>query len=104
MIKIFNPRYLLRQGSSDMMHAVTDGHIVLFRCGEIAPCGEPVVRCATHGTAGKPFDGVRKKVYRLIELTPQEIEKYEKVLAKQNKNTVRMTAAEWEAANKKTTK
>lgn len=80
MIKIFNPRHFLRHGFSDPMVAVADGHTVLIRCGEVAPAGEPVVTNPRTGNAGPQFDGVRDKVFKLVECTPAEVARFQKRL------------------------
>lgn len=80
MIKIYNPRHFLRKGFSDPMQYAAAGHTVLIRCGEVAPSGDPVVFNPKTGNAGHAFDGVRDKVFKLVECTPAEVARFQKRL------------------------
>lgn len=78
MIKIYNPRWFLRNGSAQPMNDVADGHTVIIRCGEVAPTGEPVIHNPKTGNAGPQFDRVRDRVFKLVECDEKEIARLEK--------------------------
>lgn len=84
MLKIYNPRHFLRHGASQPMQDATDGHVVLLRVGEVAPEGKPVLINPKSGNAGPQFDGVRDKVFKLVEVPPAELERLEATLRRQS--------------------
>lgn len=85
MIRIYNPRHFLRHGASQPMREASEGHIVLIRVGEVAPKGVPVLHNPKSGNAGKQFNKVRNKLYKLVEVDDKEYARLEKALARQNR-------------------
>lgn len=89
-IKVFNPRTLMRDGASAFFEAAANPDaVVLFRAGRLwsplpdnmvprvtpaddRPLKRPMVRVDTnHGTAA--YGNAGTKVYRLVEVTEEEI-------------------------------
>lgn len=100
-IKVFNPRTLMRDGASTMIEAAADpANVVLFRAGRLwspvppnmaprvtpaddRPLKRPMVRVDTnHGTAAYGTAGT--KVYRLVEVTEEEIQQMQVELDNQS--------------------
>ena len=56
-----------------------------IRGGEVAPKGVPVLHNPKSGNAGKQFNKVRNKLYKLVEVDEKEYSRLEKALARQNR-------------------
>ena len=67
------------------MREASEGHVVLIRVGEVAPKGKPVLHNPKSGNAGKQFNKVRDKLYKLVEVDDKEFARLEKALARQNR-------------------
>lgn len=80
-IIMFNPRSILRSGSKAMLEAASDkNNTVLFRAGALKVKDKLVIRGA-HGHATTTYgEDLMDKVFKLVELTPEEITQLQKQL------------------------
>ncbi|WKV24412.1 hypothetical protein [Enterobacter phage ST22] len=79
-IKIFNPRSLLRKGSGEMLAAAAEGHHVFVRSGALVKGGRPVMSCE-HGNSVAAYGAeVAGKVFKLVEVPPEELADWQRQL------------------------
>lgn len=92
-IKVFNPRVILREGAGALLEAAADpASMVILRAGRMwsplppvdgVPVKRPMVRVDTkHGSMAYGDAGTR--VYRLVEVTDEEIPALQAQLDRQN--------------------
>lgn len=80
-IKLYNPRALLRGSAKEMLQDAADpNNVVLFRGGSLEVLGKKVV-VGSHGHALNSYGpDLMKRVFKLVECTPDEIVMYQKQL------------------------
>lgn len=84
-IHVFNPRSLLRQGSSAMLRAAAAGETVIIRAGSLVKDGRPVIK-SEHGNSTAAYGAeAAGKVFKLVEVTETDIEILQQVLDSQTK-------------------
>lgn len=79
-ITLINPRELLRHGSKNMFSAAANGDTVIVRAGSIVREGRHLVR-SEHGNSTSAYGSdIASKVYKLVELTDEEIKNLQREL------------------------
>lgn len=84
-IRVFNPKALIKRGSSDLMQAAANPeNEVYFRAGRMRhPDGRTLIRSDTkHGTAA--YGDAALKVYRLVEVPEDELPEIQRRLDNQH--------------------
>lgn len=83
-IKIYNPRDVMRSGAKAMLtDAVNPENLVLFRAGKVKVKGQASI-VGAHGVAEKTFGPeVMGAVFKLVQLTPEEVRALQKQLNNQ---------------------
>lgn len=71
-IVIFNPRKLLREGSLEMMKAAHSGEVVLLRLGDVTGKNTTILP-ERNITSREEWQPLRDRVFRLVELSPEDI-------------------------------
>lgn len=79
IIKIYNPRILLRKGSLEFMSDAADGHIVLLRLGDVTG-DNPTIAPTRNITSRPEWQKLRNRVFRLVEVSAEDIATLQKLV------------------------
>lgn len=77
MIKIFNPRTLLREGSKELLLSAAAGDDVFIRAGSLAKKGRPMIKAEHENSIAAYGAEAAGKVFKLVEVPEAELEAWQ---------------------------